>query len=177
MNKKETADALGITTRTLERHMSAGRVAYDMRKGKTGEAAFFEPAEVERFRTELNTPTIPGKVQEATQALATTSHVEARQLVARREGQQLAALMASGVREAMREIVSELSISESLPPAPSVWLTIEQAAEWLGLPRNAVQRALHDDRDGTGQQRRIKALGAGRGLRLHAASIRAYFEG
>jgi hypothetical protein len=177
MNKQETADTLGITTRTLERHMKAVRITFSMRSGRTGKEAFFDPAEVERFKAELSgAPVSPALVREEA-----TSPDKPRQSLARLEdgvaAQNFVALLTGGVREAMREIVADLSASESLPPAPSVWLTIEQAAEWLGLPRNAVQRALHDDRDGTGQQRRIKALGAGRGLRLHAASIRAYFEG
>jgi hypothetical protein len=177
MNKKETAASLGITTRTLERHMSAGRITYSMRAGATGKEAFFEPAEVERFGVELNGETIsPAVVREA----ATSPDEQPRQLARlpdAQAAQQFAALLASGVRESMREIVAELVAGDSLPQAPAVWLTIEQAADWLGLPRAAITKALHDDRDGEGNQRRIKALGRGRGLRLHASSVRAYFEG
>jgi hypothetical protein len=175
MNKQETADALGITTRTLERHMKAARITFTMRTGRTGKEAFFDPAEVERFKAELSgAPVSPALVREEA-----TSPDKPRQSLARLEdgvaAQNFVALLTGGVREAMREIVSELSISESLPPAPSVWLTIQEASEWLGLPRKAIERALRADRAASGHA--IKTLGAGGGLRLHAASIRAYFEG
>jgi len=176
MNKKEAAAELGITTRTLERHMSAGRVAYSMRPGATGKEAFFEPAEIVRFRVELHGETIsPAVVRE----VPTSPDEEPRQLARLSDpqaAQHFAALLAGSVRESMREIVAELVAGDSLPQAPAVWLTIEQAADWLGLPRNAIERALHEDRDGEGKQQRIKVLGRGRGLRLHASSVRAFFE-
>ena len=106
--------------------------------------------------------------------------------------QMLAQAYTAGVSEVMRQLPAMLppapnGEASTMPPAPSVWLTIEQASAWLGLPRKAIERALHNDREQEekprkgkrakpGKLRTIKAIGDGRGFRLYAASIRAHFE-
>jgi hypothetical protein len=78
----------------------------------------------------------------------------------------------------LSRVVAATMSAALVEPAPSVWLTIDQAAEWLGLPRRAITTALHEDRgkEKKALQRTIKTHGSGGGLRLHSVSIRAYFE-
>ena len=52
MNKEQAAAALGITVRTLQRHMAAHRIGFAMRRTVTGEEATFSESEVERFKAE-----------------------------------------------------------------------------------------------------------------------------
>ncbi len=52
MNKEEAADYLGITVRTLQRHMAAHRIGFEMRRTRTGEEAVFSREELERFKAE-----------------------------------------------------------------------------------------------------------------------------
>ncbi len=52
MNKEQAAAALGITVRTLQRHMAAHRIGFAMRRTVTGEEASFSTEEVARFKAE-----------------------------------------------------------------------------------------------------------------------------
>jgi hypothetical protein len=63
MNKKEAAAALGISTRALERYIGLNRISVAYVRGRTGDEARFDHAEVERFREELeNRTTASGAV-------------------------------------------------------------------------------------------------------------------
>src|SRR4051812_25047940 len=53
MNKEQAAKKIGVSVRTLQRHMAANRIAYTMKRTKTGDVAEFDKEEVERFRREL----------------------------------------------------------------------------------------------------------------------------
>ena len=56
MNKNEAAAFLKIGVRSLERYTSAGRVTAQKIKVKTGFALDYDPAELARFKTELEAP-------------------------------------------------------------------------------------------------------------------------
>jgi excisionase family DNA binding protein len=53
MNKEQAAKRLRVSVRTLQRYMSANRIAFTMRPTKTGEEAVFDKSEVDRFKAEL----------------------------------------------------------------------------------------------------------------------------
>src|SRR5215204_883197 len=53
MNKEQAAKRLRVSVRTLQRYMSANRIAFSMRPTKTGEEAVFDKAEVDHFKAEL----------------------------------------------------------------------------------------------------------------------------
>ena len=157
MNKKETAAELGITPRTLERHMSAGRIAYEMRRGKTGEEASFDPASVERFRADHLSPVIPGKVEEPSQALATTSPgVLARQAPTSQNGHQFAAMIAAAINSAP-------SVSDI---AHKIMLTLPDAAALSSLSKDHLSGAIH-----TGK---LKAKKIGRGWKIKRDDLDLY---
>jgi excisionase family DNA binding protein len=53
MNKKEAANFLGISERSLERHTAQKRIGHTLRPGKTRPVLDYERDELERFKEEL----------------------------------------------------------------------------------------------------------------------------
>jgi excisionase family DNA binding protein len=148
MNKKEAAAGLGITPRTLERHMSGGRIAYAMRKGKTGEEAFFDAAEVARFGAELRGVTHAPTVVKSE---APTSSDQPRQPDVASPSQELER---RADRERILTIVSALmdasqgaqrpvkAISSTVDLAQKLTLTLPEAAALSGLSANHLREAI-----------------------------------
>lgn len=54
MNKKEAASYLGITARALEYHATHGKVGVTYEKGRTGDVAIFDDADIERLKREID---------------------------------------------------------------------------------------------------------------------------
>ena len=50
LGKKEAAEYLGVTTRTLERHVKDGKLSVRYEPSQNGEVAMFDPEELESFR-------------------------------------------------------------------------------------------------------------------------------
>jgi len=50
LGKKEAAEYLGVTTRTLERHVKDGKLSVRYEPSPNGEVAMFDPEELENFR-------------------------------------------------------------------------------------------------------------------------------
>jgi excisionase family DNA binding protein len=171
MNKKETAAELGITTRTLERHMSGGRIAYARRQGKTGEEAFFDPAEIARFKAELRSVTHSPAVA-ATEA--PTSSDQPRQMPSQAleraggaEGMQAFALMiADALRDAQAHADGQAGAPSIADLAHKLALTLPEAARVSGLSANHLRTAVHDGK--------LKARIVGRGWKIKPEELRAY---
>jgi excisionase family DNA binding protein len=58
MNKKEAAEHLGISARSLERHTFAGRLSVTYTKGKTRPVAVYDADELAALKDELETGTL-----------------------------------------------------------------------------------------------------------------------
>jgi excisionase family DNA binding protein len=175
MNKKEAAAGLGITPRTLERHMSGGRIAYAMRKGRTGEEAFFDAAEVARFGAELRGVTHSPAVVKSE---APTSSDQPRQDVVASPSQALErarndegveafvsmladALRAAGAQESgHRRPLSPGDLAHKLA------LTLPEAAALSGLAANHLREAV--------KAGKLKARIVGRGWKIRPEDLRAY---
>jgi excisionase family DNA binding protein len=74
LSKKEAADYLGISIRTLQRYMTANKISYKMQRSKFGDEATFDEAELDRFKKEnladvvrpaIVSPLAEGRVSEA----------------------------------------------------------------------------------------------------------------
>jgi excisionase family DNA binding protein len=50
LDKKQAAEYLGVTTRTLERHVKDGKLSVRYEPSPNGEIALFDPEELENFR-------------------------------------------------------------------------------------------------------------------------------
>jgi hypothetical protein len=191
MNKQEALTYLKeqgakMSARTFLRHVASEKIGVD----HTRNVADYDPDGVRRLADKLTNRTyvsrepaqtaltVPGRDTGLSQYGAGSSEMALERVLSR----AVAATMSAAMVE----------------PAPSVWLTIDGAAEWLGLPRSAITKALREDRGDDEKdnekdnekdkeskskpktkpkpQRTIKTHGSGGGLRLHSVSIRAYFE-
>ena len=62
LDKKQAAEYLGVTTRTLERHTKEGKISVRYEPSPNGEIALFDPEELENFKEGKTTVRIKGRV-------------------------------------------------------------------------------------------------------------------
>jgi excisionase family DNA binding protein len=152
LNKEQAAAALGITVRTLQRHMAAHRIGFAMRRTVTGEEATFSRSEVERFKAERDALTTV-----VTPALNVSESV-------RDETPQ--ALQRAANEQGIAMLVSMLSEAANAPHATCMLLSVKEAASFSGLSASRIMKAIHDGQlDG----RKI-----GRGFKVRPADVREY---
>jgi excisionase family DNA binding protein len=152
MNKEQAAAALGITVRTLQRHMAAHRIGFAMRRTVTGEEAIFSDEEIARFKTERD-------------ALTTTVTPALNVLEVVRDAQSEALQRAANIPDNAM-LVSMLMEAADAPHAPSMLLSVKEAAEFSGLSSSRIMKAIHDGKlDG----RKI-----GRGFKLRPVDVREF---
>lgn len=157
MDKKATAAVLGCSVRQVENFASAGRLG-EVRyiRGRTGRQADYSAEAVEALRLKLEAE----RAEVIGDAIAPARGNSSALAVRREQLPDLLAAIAAAVRPA----------PALLPQAPRLWLTLAEAAEWTGLPLRHLQRALRADRE-RGEARRLRVIGAGRGLRVSAADL------
>jgi excisionase family DNA binding protein len=63
LDKKQAAEYLGVTTRTLERHAKEGKLSVRYENSQFGEVAMFDPEELENFREGKQTTRIKPTVE------------------------------------------------------------------------------------------------------------------
>ncbi len=63
LGKKEAAEYLGVTTRTLERHIQSGKLSVRYQPSPNGEIALFDPEELENFKEGKTTVRIKPAVE------------------------------------------------------------------------------------------------------------------
>ncbi len=56
MDKKQAAEFLGVTTRTIENYAKAGRISVTYTQGKNGKQADYKDSELQRLKEELEMP-------------------------------------------------------------------------------------------------------------------------
>jgi excisionase family DNA binding protein len=151
MNKEQAAAALGITVRTLQRHMAAHRIGFAMRRTATGEEATFSREEVARFKAARDTLTTT--VTPAANVTETPGD-EPSQALQRAENIPDGAMLVSMLMEAV-----------NAPHAPSMLLSVRDAAEFSGLSSSRIMQAIHD---GTLDGRKV-----GRGFKIRPEDVRA----
>jgi transposase len=62
MNKKEAAEFLGKSTKTIQRLVSQNKLSVKYVDGHNGQIAIFDRAELERFKQDLETATVKGAI-------------------------------------------------------------------------------------------------------------------
>jgi excisionase family DNA binding protein len=164
MNKEDAASELGISVRTLQRYMSAHRLAFTMKRTKTGEVADFAPAEVERFRREL-----------AGELTASVSHgAVASEPVSPEAGESTALVPVGRSSDAgeLLALIYQAARSNAKPTPASVpieskpLLTIAEAHALTGLSDGHLREAIHAGR--------LKGKIIGRGYRIKRADLDKY---
>ncbi len=151
MNKKEAAEFLQIGVRSLERYTSDGRVSAEPKRGKTGMALDYDPAELERFKAELEAPPEPPP---ASPSSATTL---AR--LPQRPPSTLARMAQSAAPERERPHVG----IEHKP-----LLKLDEAAALTGLSRAVLREAI--------EAKKLKGALIGRAWRVRRGDVEDYLK-
>jgi excisionase family DNA binding protein len=158
MNKEQAAKRIGVSVRTLQRHMSAHRIAFTMKRTKTGEVADFDREEVERFKRELKeglTAAVNHGVLEASEAVRAIAPDEAASqqtaLAPLDQMQRFAALMRS-FQPTPTKPASAVAIESKL------MLSLAEASELSGISVARLREAVH-----SGKLAAHKGIGRGLG--------------
>jgi excisionase family DNA binding protein len=171
MNKKEAALALGVTTKTIERLTTDGKLNPKKVRGRTGLENQFDEGEIEALKIERQTPIYEARQTETSlDKLAQTSRditeilpsvgnpASARNAFTR----DLMLGFASMVREVDRARINSASIDQKLA------LTIEQASELSEIPKAQLRRDI--------QSKKLKAILTGAGYRIKRPDLDSYIK-
>ncbi len=122
MNKKDTSELLGVSTRLVEKYASEGRLGeVTYVRGKTGKQADYDREAVEKLKQVLESPDT---------AIATKTP-DARLIVA-------------SLVEAM--VSREESRSASIRVSEKLLLTVSDCRLLTGLSEQSLREAIHDER-------------------------------
>jgi excisionase family DNA binding protein len=91
LSKKEAAEYLGISSRTLERHVKDGKIGVRYQPGATNDVAMFDEQDLENFKNDRQAPKIKPTVVQSTSELVDQS---ATNQIAQNSGGFLAPLIA-----------------------------------------------------------------------------------
>jgi len=181
MDKEAAANYLGISVRSLERYMSQGRVEvrYE-RSDKTRPKAAFEKEELERFRGELETPSIRPTVDSDTSRHAEdekgagegeSDQGELRHtppdLPVALDGNGSAALVGVLV-EAIERVIEQQGRAIALSPDRKLLLSLREVQSLTGLSRVKLRQAVSEGK--------LKAQIIGRGWKVKRSELDRYVE-
>lgn len=154
-SKQEAADAIGVSTKTIEQLAKDGKLQSARWKKPTGvTVAVYHPEDVQHVRKERNPEADPfilppdRSIPEPSRALAP---------VAPGAEQFFRALAAAVGSSQSSEKVSEVRIPERL------FLSIPDAANYSGLPQTHIRRLLAD--------KKLKGMKTGAGWRIRRADL------
>ncbi len=162
MNKDQAAVALGITVRTLQRHMAAHRIGFAMRRNLTGEEATFSAEEVARFKAErdalITTVTPAANVSEVVRQ-------EPPQALQRVGSEQSIQALGQAIADALRATQDGRT---DVPMRDKMTLSFKEAALLSGVPESHLRE---------GYARGIlRGAKIGRGVRVTPDDVRKYVE-
>lgn len=179
MTKAEAAEALGVSTRAVERYVAAGRLTRGTARGATGRVLDLDAGEVERLAVELNTPQAPTlsdspdatrpdvpetaivKVPQQARTLAQPAQPEgAAQMM-----QVLAALLEEARQDATRQAATGRPV---VPVEARLTLSLDEAAALSGVPRSMLRAAISDGS--------LAAKKLGRGWKVRRSELLRWIE-
>ncbi len=177
MNKKEAAEVLGISTRALERYIGLNRISVSYVRGRTGDEARFDPAEVERFRQELETrkQSVSVVTDEAPPSPESSTR-KPRQVAKFSASQALEASPAPGSMASLGSALAALLRGQGSPETSTsvadlshkLSLSVKEAARLSGLSENHLRTAIGEGK--------LKARIIGKGYRISPDVLRAYVK-
>jgi excisionase family DNA binding protein len=165
MNKEQAAATLGITVRTLQRHMAAHRIGFAMRKTATGEEATFSAEEVARFKAQRDALT------ETVTPAANVSEVVGApsQALERAGGEQGMQAFASMIADALQAREAQGNGIPAVPLRDKMTLSFKEASRLSGVPESHLRTAYADGA--------LRGAKIGRGVRVTQDDVRKYVEG
>jgi excisionase family DNA binding protein len=174
MNKEQAAKRLGVSVRTLQRYMSAHRIAFEMHKTKTGEEATFNKDEVARFKRELKegrmTATVSPTITNPSEAVSPTAAAPSTALA-------IFQTAPPAFFEAAPEIfwkrladrlasTQQRSTTTTADLAQQITLSEKEAAQLAGLPLSQIRKARHQ----------LKSFKTGAGWRIKRGDLDNYIK-
>ena len=175
MNKQEAAEFLGISTRTLERHTKASRVAARYEKGKTSDVLVYDREELERFKAELESPVhLPtieadAPINHMVPQTATSSDTA---LARFGEGNPMgdgASDFAFALVQAIAQMQPHADAGPvATPPSQKLLLSLGEAQSYSGLSRANLMDAIHGET--------LAAQKIGRGWKIKRRDLENYVE-
>jgi excisionase family DNA binding protein len=166
MNKKEAAEYLGISTRSVENAVAAQKLSVRYEKGKTGDQAVFDEAELRRYKADLDGRRAPRATVER------ISHESA-------EGEPRSLVRLSDVQPISELALALKSLSESLQTqeigkqitinlADKLMLSLAEASVLANVSKGHLREAI-----GAGK---LKAKIIGRGWRIKRDDLEGYVK-
>jgi excisionase family DNA binding protein len=157
LTKQEAADAIGVSTKTIEKFSAEGKLQ-SAKRSQPGRppAAVYHPGDVEALRKERNPDAQPFVLPRESQALQTTSPTASptSQIV-----------VASAVLDALGLAARAMTDAVGKPEPPRLFLTLDQAAEFSGLPRSYLRELMREEK--------LPAIKTGRGWRIRRRDLEA----
>ena len=141
MNKKQAAEFLNVSEKTIERAVKSNQLAASYVKGSHGKTPVFEQAELERYKAErdtiLHNPSIVATPEQTTPAfvsneLATTKDTSTD------NRQSNVASFADALADALSRRAQTVSLTDKLT------LSITDAANLSGLSKTLLRTAIKD---------------------------------
>ncbi len=158
MDKESAAEFLNVSTRTLQRYTTQGKISVTYKHGKTGAEADYEEEELKRFREQQERVT----------------YQPATQLLTRSEGQSIEtidreSLALAGAAAAAAAIFERLQPAQPRVPVESKpLLKLDEASQLTGLSRQILREAI--------EQNKLKAKIVGRAWRIKRDALDQYLK-
>ena len=162
--KKETAEAIGVSTKLVEQFANEKRLQVAKRKqpGTGAWASVYHPDDVERIRKERNPEPSPFVIQPAANVIepAAKAPEPAKASIAplRQSPAEFLQALAAAVGKD-----SQNSERCSVRTAERIFLTVPEAADYSGLPQAHLRRLMADGR--------LSGLKTGAGWRIRRADL------
>jgi len=165
MNKEEAAEYLGITVRTLQRHMAANRISF--RGGRdTGKEATFTTGDLDRFKTDQDALT--ASVSPVVSPLSENVIPPVQQALQTAFQSQDIAPFGERLITALEGLQTPTAGVSPVPVADKLTLSLVEAAQLSGLSRNHLRQAI--------EEKKLKARIIGRGWRVKRDDLDAYVK-
>lgn len=191
MTRSEVAEALGVSEKTVARYVTAGRLSARYVRGKTGQQLEIAEADVERLKTEIETPiAVPTVAATALAAPPETLEISERSKVSASEQKHSASLARLNDERPMDAPTPSLTLSalarivravmEEDEPGQArsskdkaevaienkLLLSLDEAVALSGVPRAQLNAARRDGR--------LKARRMGRGYKVRREDLEAF---
>ena len=156
MNKREAADFLKVSEKTIERYKSAGKLAARMIRvtgddGKTRQVLDFKEAELERLKSELSGEKVfpivtdghaQTKTQTDTDGQTQLDRLNFESIESLTVGQTQTVRLISGIFERIEKAFQ--TQTEAADRAQKLMLTIPEAAALSGLPKSFIRQSIKE---------------------------------
>jgi excisionase family DNA binding protein len=126
LSKREVIDFLGKSKRTIETYIADGRLPCRYFNGPNGKQAEFDRADAERLKRDLDEPMVRAVTVKETAQNFTGAAVT-------KIASPVAAASAAGA-DRLQQLLAAV-LEGRLVERPKPWLTLDEAAEYSGLPR------------------------------------------